>query len=74
LQLRLWETQGTLLCQRGEADAGLKLLAKAVARTKDDYDHHSWGNGAYYMEAWGMAALQAGKLDIAEEAFLERLT
>jgi tetratricopeptide (TPR) repeat protein len=73
LELRLWETQGALLCQRGEAAAGLKLLAKAVARTKDDYGHHSWGNGAYYMEAWGIAALQAGKLDVAEEAFLETL-
>jgi len=73
LELRLWETQGMLLSQRGEADAGLKLLAKAVARTKDDYFHHSWGNGSYYMEAWGIAALQAGKLDVAEEAFLETL-
>jgi tetratricopeptide (TPR) repeat protein len=73
LELRLWETQGTLLCQRGEVEAGLKLLAKAVAKTKDDFGHHSWGQGAYYMEAWGMAALQAGKLDVAEEAFLEAL-
>jgi tetratricopeptide (TPR) repeat protein len=73
LELRLWETQGTLLSQRGEADAGLKLLAKTVARTKDDYFRHSWGHGAYYMEAWGIAALQAGKLDVAEEAFLETL-
>jgi tetratricopeptide (TPR) repeat protein len=73
LELRLWETQGMLLSERGEAEAGLKLLAKAVARTKDDYHYHSWGNGAYYMEAWGIAALQAGKLDTAEEAFLETL-
>jgi tetratricopeptide (TPR) repeat protein len=73
LENRLWETQGTLLCQRGEADAGLKLLAKTVARVKDDYHQHAWGNGAYYMETWGIAALQAGKYDVAEEAFLETL-
>src|SRR5262249_33856726 len=33
----------------------------------------SWGNGAYYMEQWGLGALAAGKLDVAEEAFLESL-
>jgi tetratricopeptide (TPR) repeat protein len=73
LEARLWETQGILLCQRGEADAGLKLLSKTVARTKNDYHYHAWGNGAYFMEAWGVAALQANKLDVAEEAFLETL-
>lgn len=73
LQDRLNETQGLLLCQTGAVDAGLKLLAKAVERTKDDYGHHSWGNGAYLMEIWGVAALQAGKLDQAEEALLEAL-
>jgi Tfp pilus assembly protein PilF len=73
LQRRLWETQGILQCQRGEADSGVKLLARAVNKTKDNYGHHAWGNGAYYMEAWGIAALQAGKLDVAEEAFLETL-
>lgn len=73
LELRLWETQGWLLCQRGEADGGLKLLAKAVAKTKDDYQRHAWGHGAYFMETWGIAALQAGKHDVAEEAFLEAL-
>ncbi len=73
LELRLWETQGCLLCQRGDADAGLKLLAKTVEKTKDDYHRHAWGHGAYYMECWGMAALQAGKNDIAEEGFLEAL-
>ena len=73
LESRLWETQGWFNCQTGAADAGLKLLAKTVERTKNDYSHHSWGNGAYYMETWGTAALHAGKLDVAEEAFLESL-
>ncbi len=73
LESRLWETQGLLMCRTGSADAGLKLLAKAVDKTKDSFAHHAWGNGAYYMEAWGVAALQAGKLDVAEEAFLEAL-
>jgi tetratricopeptide (TPR) repeat protein len=73
LEFRLWETQGFLLCLQGQRDAGLKLLARAVARTKDDYRHHAWGNGAYYMETWGIAALLSGKYDVAEEAFLESL-
>jgi hypothetical protein len=73
LEYRLWETEGLLACQLGSPDVGLKLLAKAVNRSKDDYGHHAWGNGAYFMEAWGIAALQTGKEDVAEEAFLESL-
>src|SRR5205085_7086211 len=38
-----------------------------------DYGHHAWGNGSYFMEAWGSAALQAGRAEVAEEAFLEAL-
>jgi tetratricopeptide (TPR) repeat protein len=57
----------------GAVDQGLGLLAKAVDRSKTDYSHHSWGNGAYFMEIWGVMALRAGKPDIAEEAFLEAL-
>jgi Tfp pilus assembly protein PilF len=73
LEFRLWETQGLYLCRTGDPDGGLKLLARAVDRSKNDYGHHSWGNGAYYMETWGTAALQCGKNDVAEEAFLEAL-
>jgi len=73
LEYRLWETQGWYMCQTGAADAGLKLLEKAALRSKNDYSHHSWGNGAYYMETWGLAALQGGKESVAEEAYLEAL-
>ena len=74
LEFRLQETQGQLLCAKADSiDAGLKLLARDVQKSKDDYSHHAWGNGAYYMEAWGVAALHAGKNDVAEEAFLEAL-
>jgi tetratricopeptide (TPR) repeat protein len=73
LELRLQEAQGLLLCQTGAPDAGLKLLFKCVEKTKDDYNHHAWGNGAYYMEVWGLAGLRAGKPEVAEEAFLEAL-
>jgi tetratricopeptide (TPR) repeat protein len=73
LELRLWETQGLLMCRQGSADGGLKLLQRAVEKTKNLYAHHAWGNGAYYMEAWGVGALGAGRLDVAEEAFLEAL-
>jgi hypothetical protein len=61
------------MCQSGAPDGGLKLLARVVERLKDDYSHHAWGNGAYYMEAWGVAALQNGKDEVAEEAFHEAL-
>jgi Tfp pilus assembly protein PilF len=73
LAYRLWETQGWQMCQTGDADAGLKLLARTVEKTKDDYSHHAWGNGAYYMELWGVAALKSGRDTVAEEAFLEAL-
>jgi tetratricopeptide (TPR) repeat protein len=73
LEMRLWEVQGRLMCQTGAAEQGVKLIARTVQRTKDDYHFHSWGNGAYYMEAWGLAALEGGKADAAEEAFLEAL-
>jgi tetratricopeptide (TPR) repeat protein len=70
---RLWEIQGRLSCATGAGDAGLKLLQRTVEKTKDDYYHHAWGGGAYYMEAWGVAALDAGNSGSAEEAFLEAL-
>jgi tetratricopeptide (TPR) repeat protein len=73
LEVRLWETQGILLCLQGGGDGGVKLLAKAVEKTKNDFSHHAWGHGGYYMEAWGAAALKAGRLDVAEEAFQEAL-
>jgi len=73
LELRLWETQGQLLCLQGGAEGGLKLLEKTVKKTVNDYRHHSWGNGAYYMETWGVAALNANRLEVAEEAFLEAI-
>src|SRR5262249_60116539 len=73
LENRFWEVQGLLLCKTGCPDEGLKLLQRAVDKTKADYGHHAWGNGAYYMEQWGAAALECGKLAAAEEAFLESL-
>jgi hypothetical protein len=73
LELRLLETQGLYLCLTGAGSAGLKLLARVVERTKNDYGHHAWGNGAVYMEAWGLGALAAGKHDVADEAFHEAL-
>jgi tetratricopeptide (TPR) repeat protein len=73
LEQRLWETQGWLMCQQGNAEAGIKLLVKNVEKNKDSYQAHAWGHGASFMERWGIAALQANKLDQAEEAFLESL-
>jgi Tfp pilus assembly protein PilF len=73
LERRLWEVQGRHLCQKGDAEAGLKLFKKLVDATKNDFAHHSWGNGAVYMESWGVAALEAGSAAEAEEAFQEAL-
>ncbi|MCS6864462.1 MAG: hypothetical protein RMJ56_11530 [Gemmataceae bacterium] len=73
LERRLWEVQGRYLCQRGDSEAGLKLLKKLVDATKNDFSHHAWGNGAVYMESWGLAALEAGDAEVAAEAFQEAL-
>jgi hypothetical protein len=73
VERQLWEVQGRYLCQKGEGEAGLKLLRKLVEATKNDFGHHSWGNGAVYMEAWGVGALEAGNPAEAEEAFQEAL-
>jgi tetratricopeptide (TPR) repeat protein len=73
IAFKLWEVQGLYLCATGSGEAGLKLLAKAVEKTKDDFSHHAWGNGAYYMEAWGEAALRCGNDKVAEEAYLEAI-
>jgi tetratricopeptide (TPR) repeat protein len=73
LEQRLWEVQGRFLCQTGSGEAGLKMLKKLVDSTKNDFGHHAWGNGAVHMEAWGVAALDAGSAADAEEAFQEAL-
>jgi hypothetical protein len=73
LERKLFEVQGRLLCQTGNAEAGLKMLKKLVDGTKNDFFHHAWGNGAVYMEAWGVAALEGGVAADAEEAFQEAL-
>lgn len=73
LERRLWEVQGRYHCQKGDGEAGLKILKKLVDSTKNDFGHHAWGNGAVHMEAWGIGALEAGSALDAEEAFQEAL-
>ena len=70
---RMWQVQGRYLCQTGNGEAGLKLLKKCVDATKNDYNHHAWGNGAVLMELWGTAAVECGNATEAEEAFQEAL-
>ncbi len=72
-ELRLSEIQGRYECQTGNGEAGVKLLKRTIDKTKDDYQHHAWGGGAYYMEVWGTGALEAGLASEAEEAFQEAL-
>lgn len=73
LEQRLWEVQGRLMCQQGSGDGGCKLMQRAVDKSKDDFGAHAWGHGAYWMEQWGIGALEAGNATFAEEAFLEAL-
>lgn len=73
LEFRIQEVHGRWLCQQGNFEQGIKLLKKAVDRSKNDYSHHAWGNGSYYMEIWGMEALRGKLYPDAEEAFLEAL-
>lgn len=72
-ELRLWEIQGRIACRTGDGEAGVKLLRRVVEKTKDDFGHHAWGNGAIHMETWGKSALEAGLSGEAEEAFQEAL-
>jgi pentatricopeptide repeat protein len=73
LQNKVWEISGLAQCKTGMAEQGLALLKKAADASKNDYQQHAWGHGAYYMEVWGMAALATGKDIDAEEAFLEAI-
>lgn len=73
LEQRLWEVQGRLMCQQSAGEGGCKLMQRAVDKNKDEFSAHAWGHGAYWMEQWGIGALEAGNATIAEEAFLEAL-
>lgn len=67
------EVTGRYLVQSGKPDEGLKLLKEAAAKVVKDAGAHAWGGGSYMLEVWGEAALRAGRLDEAEEAFHEAL-
>ena len=72
-EYRTWEVQGRLLCQTGQVVEGCKLFKRIIEKTKNDFGHHAWGGGAYYMEVWGIGALEGGSASEAEEAFQEAL-
>ena len=59
LELRLWETQGIYLCQTGSPEPGLKLLARCVEKTKDDFSHHSWGEYKGEFGRFGFATMES---------------
>lgn len=73
LENHLLETEGLLLCQQGDAKAGLALLAKLGERTKNVHRQMGWAHGAYFDEVRGIAALKTGQDDIAEEALQHAL-
>ena len=72
-EARLQELQGRLACRNGDGENGVKLLKRIIDKTKNDYNHHAWGGGAYYMEVWGDGALECGLFAEAEEAYQEAL-
>ena len=61
------------MCQQNSGEAGAKLMQRCADKMKDDYSAHAWGHGAYFMEQWGIGALEGGNAVMAEEAFLEAL-
>jgi len=73
LENRRLETEGLLLCQQGDAQAGLALLAKLGERTKNVHRQMGWAHGAYFDEIRGTAALKTGQDEIAEEALQHAL-
>lgn len=73
LELKIWEARGLAMCKSGLVDQGLALLQKSADASKNDYQQHAWGHGAYFMEVWGLAALAAGRDSVAEEALLEAI-
>lgn len=73
LQWQTSELRGKILCKTGLHEQGLPMLRKAVEGTMNDYGTHAWGHGAYFMEQWGLAALECGEESTAEEGFLEAL-
>ena len=73
LENRQLETEGLLLCQQGDAKAGLTLLAKLGDRTKNAHRQMGWAHGAYFDEIRGTAALKTGQDEIAEEALQHAL-
>jgi tetratricopeptide (TPR) repeat protein len=69
----LLETEGILKCRQGDVDEGLKKLQQLSTWSANDFGAHAWGHGAYFMETWGLEALRANRLDVAEEAFQEAI-
>jgi len=72
-EFRIWEIQGLMLAAQGQFKLAARLLKRAVDKSKNDYSHHAWGNGSYYLEKWGLISLAGKDFEDAEEAFLEAL-
>jgi hypothetical protein len=73
LEYKLAELRGRLDCLSGKIDDGLKRIREWADKSKSDYGYHAYGGGAYLLEVWGEAALECGRLDDAEEGYLEAL-
>jgi Tfp pilus assembly protein PilF len=73
LENRTLEAEGMLLCQQGEVQAGLALLAKLRERTKNVHRQMGWAHGAQFDELHGIAALKTGQDETAEEALQHAL-
>jgi tetratricopeptide (TPR) repeat protein len=73
LEYKVAELRGRLDCLSGQVDEGLKQIREWADRSKSDYGYHAYGGGAYLLEVWGQTALECGRIDEAEEGFLESL-
>jgi tetratricopeptide (TPR) repeat protein len=73
LEYKVAELRGRLDCATGQVDQGLKRIREWAEKSKSDYGYHAYGGGAYLLEVWGETALECGRLDEAEEGFLEAL-
>jgi Flp pilus assembly protein TadD len=73
LEYKVAELSGRLDCITGKVDEGLKRIREWADKSKSDYGYHAYGGGAYLLEVWGQTALECGRLEDAEEGFLEAL-
>lgn len=67
------EVRARLLIATGHVEEGFNLFQITAAKAVSDAALHAFGQGGYFPEAWGEAALRYGRLEEAALAFSEAL-